>query len=86
LVGLFLILKGTFDFALALAVRHEIDLWWMSLISGLIEIGLGVWAMGYPGRSAALLLLWIGIGAMVRGITEIVMAFRVHKVAEAVEV
>ena len=86
LVGLFLILKGTFDFALALAVRHEVDLWWMALISGLIEIGLGVWAMGYPGRSAALLLLWIGIGAIVRGITEIVMAFRVHKVAEAVEV
>ena len=44
-----MILKGTFDFVIALAVRHEIDLWWMSLIAGIIEIALGIWAMGYPG-------------------------------------
>ncbi len=72
LVGFFLILKGTFDFVIALAVRHDIDLWWMSLIAGIIEITLGIWAMGYPGRSAALLIIWVGIGAIIRGIAEIV--------------
>ena len=30
--------------------------------------------MGYPGRSAALLILWIGIGAVIRGIAEIATA------------
>jgi uncharacterized membrane protein HdeD (DUF308 family) len=84
LIGFFLILKGTFDFALALVVRHQVDLWWMSLIAGLIQIALGVWAMGYQGRSAALLLAWVGIGAILRGIAEIVSAFHVHHAPEVV--
>ena len=81
-----MILKGTIDFVIALTVRHELDLWWMTLIAGIIEIALGIWAIGYPGRSAALLLLWVGIGAIVRGIAEIVLAFHVHKLPEEVAV
>ena len=42
--------------------------------------------MGYPGRSAALLIIWVGIGAIIRGIAEIVAAFHVHKLPEAVAV
>jgi uncharacterized membrane protein HdeD (DUF308 family) len=84
LIGIFLVVKGTFDFVIALAVRHDIDLWWMTLIAGILEILIGVWAMGYPGRSAALLIVWIGIGAIIRGIAEIVTAFHVHKLPEAV--
>lgn len=79
LIGFFLILKGTFDFAMALAVRHELDLWWMTLVAGLIQILLGVWALGYPGRSAALLIIWVGVGAIVRGVAEIVSAFQVRR-------
>ena len=30
LIGFFLVIKGTFDFIMALALRHEVDLWWMS--------------------------------------------------------
>ena len=56
----------------------------MMLIAGLIEIAVGVWALGYPGRSAALLIIWIGIGAIIRGIAEIVLAFHVHELPEAV--
>jgi Short repeat of unknown function (DUF308) len=79
LIGFFLILKGAFDFAIALTVRHELDLWWMTLIAGIIEILLGAWAMGYPGRSAALLIVWVGFGAILRGIGEIISAFRVRR-------
>ena len=85
-VGFFLVIKGTVDFVIALAVRHELDLWWMTLIAGLIEIAIGIWAIGYPGRSAVLLLLWIGIGAMIRGIAEIVLAFHVRKLPEVVAI
>jgi uncharacterized membrane protein HdeD (DUF308 family) len=84
LIGFFLVIKGTFDFIMALAVRHYIDLWWMSLVAGIIQIVLGVWAMGYPGRSAALLIVWVGIGALIRGVAEIVTSFHVRKVSEAV--
>ena len=45
---------------------------------------LGFWASGYPGRSAALLILWVGIGALIRGVTQLVLAFQVRKLHEAV--
>jgi uncharacterized membrane protein HdeD (DUF308 family) len=77
-------LKGTFDFVLGIALRHEIDLWWLTMSAGILQILLGIWAMGYPGRSAALLILWIGIGAVIRGIAEIATAFHVHRISEAV--
>lgn len=79
LIGIFLIVKGTFDFVIGLMVRHVTDLWWLTMIAGIIEIILGIWAMGYPGRSAALLILWIGIGAIIRGITEIVASLQIRR-------
>ena len=84
LVGFFLVLKGTFDFVTALATRHVMDLWWLLLIAGIIEIALGFWASGYPGRSAWLLLVWVGVGALFRGGTQLILAFQVRKIHEAV--
>jgi uncharacterized membrane protein HdeD (DUF308 family) len=76
LVGWFVLVKGVFDFSVALANR-DLELWWLTLLAGILEIVIGFWAIGYPGRSAALLILWVGIGALVRGITEIILAFQV---------
>jgi uncharacterized membrane protein HdeD (DUF308 family) len=84
LMGFFLVLKGTFDFVIAIMMREEVDLWWLTLIAGIFEIILGIWALGYPGRSAALLILWIGIGGIMRGIVEITLSFQVKKLPEAV--
>ena len=75
LIGFFLVLKGTFDFVLALLLRHDLEMWWLTLVAGILQIILGIWAMGYPGRSSALLILWIGIGAVIRGIVEIISSF-----------
>ena len=84
LIGVFLVIKGTFDFVIGLALRREIDLWWMTMVGGILEIVLGIWALGYPGRSAALLILWVGIGANIRGIVEISTSFHVHNLSEEV--
>ena len=84
LVGFFLVLKGTFDIVMALATRHDVDLWWMLLIAGVLQVLFGFWASGYPGRSATLLILWIGLGALIRGITQLVLAFQVRRVHEEV--
>ncbi len=75
--GWYLLLKGTFDVVMSLAL-HGVHLWWMGLIAGLIEIAVAFWAIGYVGRSAALLLIWVGIGALIRGITTIVAAFQLR--------
>jgi uncharacterized membrane protein HdeD (DUF308 family) len=84
LLGFFLVIKGTVDFAIGIMARQEVDLWWMTMTAGIIEILLGIWAVGYPGRSAALLILWIGVGGIIRGIAEIVMAFQIRKLPEEV--
>ena len=76
LMGWYLLIRGTFETIFSIMTRHELRLWGFVLASGLIQIALGVWAIGYPGRSAALLLIWIGVGALMRGISEIFLAFR----------
>jgi uncharacterized membrane protein HdeD (DUF308 family) len=84
LLGFLLVVKGSFDFATALAARHTEDLWWLVLVAGILQILLGFWAAGYPGRSAELLILWVGIGALIRGITQLVLAFQIREIHEAV--
>ena len=48
----FLIFAGTFDIIIAISTRHEIEVWWLQLVGGIIELALGFWAAGYYGRSA----------------------------------
>jgi uncharacterized membrane protein HdeD (DUF308 family) len=75
----FLIFAGTFDLITAIAARDEIDVWWLQLIGGIIEIALGFWAAGYYGRSAVLLVAWVAAFTIIRGIRDIVLAFRVRE-------
>jgi len=76
----FLVFAGTFDIIGSLAARHEIEVWWLQLVGGIIEIALGFWAAGYYGRSATLLVAWVAAFALIRGVRDIVLAFRVREV------
>jgi uncharacterized membrane protein HdeD (DUF308 family) len=79
----FLIFAGTFDVIQSISARHEIEVWWLQLIGGLIEIALGFWAAGYYGRSAVLLIAWVAAFAVIRGVRDIVLAFRVREIQHA---
>src|SRR4029453_11657129 len=79
----FLILAGTFDIIVSISVRREIEVWWLQLVSGIVEVVLGFWAAGYYGRSAVLLVAWVAAFAVIRGIRDIVLAFRVREVPHA---
>ena len=79
----FLIFSGTFDLITAIAARHEVDMWWLQLIGGIIQIALGFWAAGYYGRSSVLLVAWVAAWAIIRGVRDIVLAFRVREVQHA---
>ena len=70
--------------SVSISVRREIDVWWVQLITGIIEVVLGFWAAGYYGRSAVLLVAWVAAIAILRGIRDIVLAFRVREVQHAV--
>src|ERR1044071_919974 len=79
----FLIFAGTFDIIISISARHEIEVWWLQLVGGIIELALGFWAAGYYGRSAVLLIAWVAAIAIIRGVREIVLAFRVREVQHA---
>jgi len=78
-----LIFAGTFDIITAISARKEIEVWWLQLVGGIIELLLGFWAAGYYGRSATLLVAWVGAFAVIRGVMDIVLAFRVHALQHA---
>ena len=79
----FLIFAGTFDIIIAISIRHEIEVWWLQLIGGIVELVLGFWAAGYYGRSAVLLVAWVAAIAIIRGVRDIVLAFRVRELQHA---
>src|SRR5262249_54764355 len=76
-----------FLFVGILALSNRVGLWWVRMIVGFVCIGLGFWASGDFGRSATLLVAWVGAFALLRGITHILIAFSLrgaHKDLEAV--
>jgi uncharacterized membrane protein HdeD (DUF308 family) len=80
----FLIFAGTFDIIISISARHEIEVWWLQLVGGIVELLLGFWAAGYYGRSAILLVVWVAAIALIRGVRDIVLAFRVREIQHAV--
>ena len=82
-MSFFLIFAGTFDIIVSISARHEVDAWWLQLIGGIIELVLGFWAAGYYGRSAVLLVAWIAAYAIIHGVRDIVMAFRIRGLQHA---
>lgn len=74
-LGWWLVIKGGFDIALAIVLRSVRPLWGLSLAVGVSEVLIGVWALAYPRRSPWLLILWIGLGALFRGLGDLIRAF-----------
>jgi uncharacterized membrane protein HdeD (DUF308 family) len=79
----FLIFAGAFDIVWSIGSRHEMEVWWLQLIGGIIELALGFWAAGYYGRSAVLLVAWVAAFGIIRGVRDIVFSFRVHALQHA---
>lgn len=79
LLGWFLLVSGVVNVVFSLTNR-DVDGWWLGLIVGAIEIGLGAWAVGEPDRSVLLLITIVGIFCVIRGIVDIVRAFRLRSI------
>jgi uncharacterized membrane protein HdeD (DUF308 family) len=78
-----LVFAGMFDIIMSIASRHEIDVWWLQLIGGIILLFLGIWAAGDYGRSAVVLIAWVAAFALIRGVRDIVYAFRIRGLQHA---
>lgn len=79
ILGLLLIFRGTIDIITSTSSRDVNSIWWLGLVAGFLEILLGFWASGqYLVVRGVLPLVWVGLFALFRGISEIVFAFELR--------
>ena len=58
--------------------RRQFDGWWLQLIAGIVEILLAFWVAGSFREKAILLVVYVGVIALIRGITELFLAFKLN--------
>jgi uncharacterized membrane protein HdeD (DUF308 family) len=79
-LGLLLIFRGTLDIITSAGARDANSAWWLGMVAGILEILLGFWAsQQFYAVRGVLLLVWVGLFALFRGISEIVIAFEVRR-------
>lgn len=78
-IGWYLLFTGIFDVVAAFATKDDNDIWWLQLVLGIAQILIGFWAIGYTGRSVAVLVIWVGASALARGISSLFLAFGLRK-------
>jgi uncharacterized membrane protein HdeD (DUF308 family) len=76
LMGFLLLFKGIFDLTVAFVAKSQFELWWLQLVVGIIEILVAFWVAGSFRDQAILLVVYVGVIALSRGITELFLAFK----------
>ncbi|KOV60021.1 HdeD family acid-resistance protein [Streptomyces sp. MMG1121] len=74
LFGLYLVISGIFQLVAAFGTHRATSLRVLAFISGALSIVLGLFCFRGPMQSILLLALWIGIGWLIRGITQTLAA------------
>lgn len=80
-ISFYFVFAGSWNLVSALTVRH-VPGWWIQLVSGLVELGLGFWAAGSWRISATLLVALVGAMTLIRGVTQISLAFSLRSMRE----
>ena len=82
ILGFVFAMVGAFWIIEAFAVRAVNAFWWLSLVSGIIMVALGFWLGGqFLVTKAETLLIFAGVWALMRGITDIVASFQIKDIA-----
>jgi uncharacterized membrane protein HdeD (DUF308 family) len=79
IMSFYFIFRGAFDVTMAFAGSRAPG-WWVLLLVGLAEIGIGFWAAGSWKVSVVLLVSWVAAGALLHGLGQISTAFLVRRV------
>jgi uncharacterized membrane protein HdeD (DUF308 family) len=82
-LGLILLLYGSFEIIQGVASRPVNPLWWVNLIIGILLVLLAFWVSGSDrvyalAQRTFLILFWVGLLALFRGFTQIMLAFGVR--------
>jgi uncharacterized membrane protein HdeD (DUF308 family) len=80
-VGFILVIYGGVELAEAIVTRDVNPLWWLGLTLGILLILLGFWtSQQLLTVQAQLLIFYVGLAALFRGIGQIVTAFQIRRV------
>ncbi|MFC9286596.1 HdeD family acid-resistance protein [Streptomyces sp. NPDC057052] len=74
LFGVHLVVSGVFQLVAAFGTHRATSLRVLAFVSGALSVLLGLFCFRGPMRSILLLALWIGIGWLIRGITQTLAA------------
>jgi len=86
-LGLLLFLQGALTLTRGIAMREATPHWWLEVVSGGLLILLALWVSSsdrvwdLAGR-AVFILFWVGLQAILRGISDIALAFSLHRLAK----
>jgi uncharacterized membrane protein HdeD (DUF308 family) len=85
-LGLLFGLIGIFWIVEAFATKKANSLWWLSLVSGLLMVGMGFW-VGQQGllEKAITLLTFAAIWALLHGVGDFVRAWQLKRLGNLVE-
>ncbi len=84
ILGFVFLVIGVIWTVQAFAERAFNNLWWLTLIGGILLIVLAFWTSGqFFLERAYTLLIFAGIWALTKGITDIVRAFEIRKLASS---
>lgn len=81
LLAAWLIVAGIFRIVFAIRVRKAIKGEWLLILSGILGALLGVLFAMDPLAGMVITTIWVGVGALVYGVLQVVAAFKVRKLA-----
>jgi uncharacterized membrane protein HdeD (DUF308 family) len=58
--------------------KEHFDGWWLQLTAGIVEIVLAFWVAGSFREKTILLVVYVGVIALIRGVTELFLAFKLR--------
>lgn len=83
ILGFLFLMVGVLWTIEAFAGRGANELWWLSLIAGIMMIGLGFWAEGqFFATKAYTLLIFAGVWALLHGVSDIIKAFQIKRLGD----
>jgi len=82
LFGIYAIVDGLFSLLSALANRRRQGAWWLLLIEALAGIAAGILALIWPQVTAFVLLYLIAAWAILTGVLQLIVAFRLRRQVE----
>jgi uncharacterized membrane protein HdeD (DUF308 family) len=85
IIGWYVLFSGILDIVAAFVAKESSELWWLNLIVGIVQVLIGFWAVGYVGRSATLLVVWVAATALARGMSSLFLAFGLHSAAKGLD-